>query len=57
MKRNGKIIKMNPGNGGDALNMFLLYRKSNSSQNPEYENDSIKNHTLTRTILMRALRN
>lgn len=57
MRRNGKIIKMNPGNSGDGFNMFLIYRKNNPSQNPDTENDTTKNHTLTRTAPMRALRN
>ncbi|MDO9258168.1 MAG: hypothetical protein Q7U54_21835 [Bacteroidales bacterium] len=57
MRRNGKIIKMNPGNGGDGFSMFLIYRKNTPSQNPNNENENTKNHTLTRAVPMRALRN
>lgn len=57
MRCNRKIIKMNPGNVGDGFKMSLIYRKNNPFQNPDNENDTIKNHTFTRTAPMRALRN
>lgn len=57
MRRNGKIIKMNPENVEDGFSMFLIYQKSNPSQNPDNENDTTKNHILTPTAPLRALRN
>lgn len=56
MRRNGKIIKMNPAyfEGGSCL--FLIYRKNNPCHNPDNENDNSKDHEIMRTAPMWAKR-
>lgn len=57
MRRNGKIIKMNPAYFEGGSCMFLIYRKHNPCQNPDNENDDTKDHEIIRTAPMCAIRN
>lgn len=57
MRRNGKIIKMNPGFVECGYSMFLIHQKTNSCQNPDNENENTKNQSQMRTAVLRAIRN
>ncbi len=57
MKRNGKIIKINPAPGVGGYGLFLIHRKNVPFQNPENDNDITKNQSLMQTALMHAKRN
>jgi len=57
MKRNGKIIKMNPGFVEGGFSMFLIHQKTYSSENPDNENENTKNQSQMRTAVLRAIRN
>lgn len=57
MRRNGRIIKMNPGSPECAYGLFVIHRKSFPFQNQDIENEITKNQETVRTALMRAMRN
>jgi hypothetical protein len=57
MKRNEKIIKMNPEPAEGGYGLFLIYRKNDAFQNPGSGNEITKNDEPMRTALMHALRN
>jgi hypothetical protein len=56
MKRSGKIIKLSPDYLEGSDSVFLIYRKSVPSLNPN-EIDMMKNISLMRAVYVRSVRN